>query len=175
MVPGVKPLICDSPGCIFRYQEIGVGMSVIAEIKRDPAVADLSVSVFSAPIGTPFLTPAPPSYDQAQAQQLLQKLPSMAELVSKYKDDSALSDVISPPGLRLLRWILCSNRSHLMSLPADKRLPQFPSQHQFMAILPSPEKDRFSMLSRLVSEVCICGMARDQTDGTQLSAMALKM
>jgi hypothetical protein len=141
MAPGVKPLICDDPRCIFRYQEIGVGMSVVAEIKRDPTVADLLVSVFSAAIGTDFLTPSRPNYDQAQALEILQKLPAMAELMAKCKDDSALSDIISPPGLWLLRWVLCSNQSHLISLPPEKRLPQCPFQHQFMAILSSPEKE----------------------------------
>jgi hypothetical protein len=59
MAPGVKPLTCSAPMCDFRYEDIGVGMSVTAEIKRDPAVADLLVSVFSAAVGANFLTPCP--------------------------------------------------------------------------------------------------------------------
>jgi poly [ADP-ribose] polymerase 6/8 len=154
MAPGVKPLICSAPLCNFQYEEIGVGMSVIAEIKRDPAVADLLVSVFSAAVGTQFLTPAPPNYNQAEAEQILANLPAMTELVSKYQDDKALSATISPAGVRLLRWILCSNRSHLMSLPPAQRLAQFPSQHQFMAILSSPEKeDVFNALKARVGSM----------------------
>jgi poly [ADP-ribose] polymerase 6/8 len=85
---GVKPLICDRQLCNFQWNEIGVGMSVIGEIKRDPIVADLLLSVFSAAVRTNFLIPAPPNFNPTEVQQLLKTIPSMNELISQCENDS---------------------------------------------------------------------------------------
>jgi hypothetical protein len=116
-------------------------MSVIQEIRRDPLVADLLLSVFSSAVGSTFLSPEPPDYNQASVLQLLPQIPAMADLIARCRTDHELAGVITPDGLRLLRWVLLSNRTHLISLPASLQLKDFPCTHQFMALLSSPETE----------------------------------
>lgn len=42
---GIKPTICSAPICIFRYEELGLGLELSAEIQRDPDMIDLLISL----------------------------------------------------------------------------------------------------------------------------------
>jgi poly [ADP-ribose] polymerase 6/8 len=142
MPPGVKPSVCPKAFCAFQASQIGVGISIVQEIARDPLVADLVVSIFSAAVGTTFLTPAPPDISQQEIVEILHTLPAMSEIATRCRSDQDLLGLVGRgKAVELLRWIILSNRSHLISLPPDLRLPEFPCQQQFMALLASPEAE----------------------------------
>jgi hypothetical protein len=103
--------------------------------------ADLVLSIFSAALETDYLTPAPPDITQHDALAIVQALPSMTELLKKTRDDRDIAKLIKPQGLALLRWVLLSNRSHLIFLPEDMALPEFKGSKQFMTLLSSPEAE----------------------------------
>jgi poly [ADP-ribose] polymerase 6/8 len=140
--PGLKPSVCAKQLCQFQFTTIGVGNSVIQEIRQDPLVADLMVSIFSAAIRTQYLTPAPPGLQVDEMIQIVERLPPTIVMARKYENDRALSSAIGPPALQLLRWILLSSRSHLISLPQTLRLAEFGSARQFMTLISSPEAER---------------------------------
>jgi poly [ADP-ribose] polymerase 6/8 len=147
LAPGVKPSVCARPLCNFQLTQIGVGNNVYQEIERDPMAADLVLSIFSAALETDYLTPGPPDIPIHECLRVVQTLPSMEDLVRHARNDQDLSKVISPTGLALLRWVLLSNRAHLIYLPAEMQLPDFPRSRQFMTLLSSPEaEDVFNKL-----------------------------
>jgi poly [ADP-ribose] polymerase 6/8 len=101
--------------------------------------ADLLVSIFSSAISTEFFTPKPPGVDPKEAFAIMQNLPSMEEILQLAHNDHELSAVISPEAFALLRWILLSNRSHLIHLPAEMQFKDLNPSVQFMTLLSAPE------------------------------------
>jgi hypothetical protein len=65
------------------------------------------MSFFSGGLGK-FLNPQPPDYNQASVLQLLPRIPAMGDLVAQCNTDQELSGVVTPDGLRFLRWVLPS-------------------------------------------------------------------
>ena len=61
--------------------------------------------------------------------------------MKEYTSDSQLSQAISPSAFNLLRWILLSNRSQLISLPKQYELPEFAGTFQFMTLISTPESE----------------------------------
>jgi poly [ADP-ribose] polymerase 6/8 len=139
--PGVKPSTCDSELCRVQMSGIGIGNSVVQEIRRDPLAADLVLSIFAAAVGSPYLKPAPPGFENRRITEILKLIPSMTEIVSGAQSDSDLRAIIGEEALSLLRWVLLSNRSHMIHLGGGIRLAEFPGVHQFMALLSSPESE----------------------------------
>lgn len=119
-VSGFKPSVCDTPLCLFGLQHLGNGASVTQEIRRDPDSADLVISLFSAALDTQYLIPKPPESLLPCAMSLLKKLPHVSDIM-KYPSDLQFSKLFSENEFNLLRWILFSNRSHLISLPCTLR------------------------------------------------------
>jgi len=146
MPAGLKPSVCSGRMCNFQLAEIGVGNSVVEEVKRDPSVADLFVSVFAAASRGRFLHPAPPMRHDAA---VVRAIPPMAALAGQFRNDAELQVAIGDDAIALLRWILLSNRSHLISLSGDLEIPEFNSCRQFMTLISSPESEEvFNELKR---------------------------
>ena len=139
--PGLKPSVCNKELCNFRFSQIGIGTSVIQEIKRDPMVADLLFSMFSAAFKTEFLNPAPPGFTIKQMEKVFGAMPQMSQLAISCQNDRELTLLIGAENVQLLRWVLLSNRSHLIYLPPELQLPEFRSSKQFMALISSPEAE----------------------------------
>ena len=139
MDPGLKPSVCSNYLCNFRFNQIGLGSSVVQEIQRDPLAADLMVSLFSSAMNTEYLMPAPP--ENLDYRVLVQKFLSMNRM-KDYQTDSQLAQEITAPAFELLRWILLSNRSQLISLPKKYKLTQFPGTYQFMTLISTPEAEK---------------------------------
>jgi poly [ADP-ribose] polymerase 6/8 len=149
LAPGLKPSVCNGTLCNFQLTGIGIGNSVFQEIQRDPSSADLVLSIFSAAIDTEFLNPAPPAElgSASAILAILENLPSMNDILMRANDDRQLLTLVGQDGLALLRWVLLSNRSHLISMPNAMRFKEFDSSRQFMTLLSSPEsEDAFSRL-----------------------------
>ena len=138
--PGVRPSVCDNTLCNFQFSQLGIGNSVSQEIKNDPDVADLVISLFAAALDTPFLTPAPPGLDVTNMRALIDYLPPVSQMATA-ANDAKLRDQIGDSSFELLRWILLSNRSHLIRLPSHMQLG--PSRTwQFMTLISAPEAER---------------------------------
>jgi poly [ADP-ribose] polymerase 6/8 len=139
--PGANPPVCGNTNCQSLLTQIGIGAFIAQEIKRDPMAADFAFSIFSAAIGTNFLNPAPPDFTPQRMLELVAAMPAMSEIVQKCQTDQQLVQLIGADGYRLLRWVLLSNQSHLISLPDALRLQEFPCQCQFMTLLSSPSAE----------------------------------
>ena len=142
LTPGIKLSVCTNKLCNFQMAEIGVGVTVCQEIKRDPDVADLVFSMFTATYGSPFMTPAPPfEYSQDVFEDIFLHLPPMRKIADECNNDQEVASKIGKEALCILRWVLFSNRSHLISLPPSMRLQKFTTPHQFITLMASPERE----------------------------------
>ncbi|KAH0790022.1 UBA/TS-N domain containing protein [Histomonas meleagridis] len=137
---GLKPAACNNDLCKFQFSTIGIGVSVVSELKRDPRAADLLISIFSAAFDTQFCTPAPDDFTTQEIRTILNSLPPCQEMAT-FQTDQALASLISLRGLQLVRWILLSCRSHLISLPPEMEIPMFKGSQQFMTLVSSPEAE----------------------------------
>ena len=139
--PGIKPSVCSKPLCNFQLSQLGVGSSVWQEIQRDPDVADIVFSMFSGAYGTKYCTPEPPmDLKDVDMNGLFASMPRMRDIVAQCHNDQEIGQMIGKEALELLRWVLLSNRSHLVSVPPSLRLPNFDAP-QFMTLMDSPEKE----------------------------------
>jgi hypothetical protein len=138
MPAGLKPWVCSKELCIYQHSRLGVGNSVSQEIQRDPMVADLLVSVFGAACAGPYLADIPESLKKMDAKQILGQLPPMEVIAKRVTNDQDLTALIGPAAVQLLRWVLMSNRNHLISL----KNPTIPgAKFQFLTLLASPESE----------------------------------
>jgi len=147
--PGVKPTACSKELCQFSLSRIGVGNKVYQELERDPKAADLLIVVFSTAIDTSFLEPAPKDFSKAQMKSIINTLPSINEMITRCHNDMELNELIGNNAMSLLRWILLSNPSQLISLDKTQALNDFATSHQFLTLLSSPTKeDQFRKLKQ---------------------------
>ena len=142
LTPGLKPCICDSNFCIFQFSQIGVGASILNEISRDVFAADLLFSIFSAAIFSNYFNPAPPLSDLNKLKTIAHNLPSML-LLSRCENEQMLKKTIGDEdSYEVLRWVLFSNRSHLITLKDNFKLNQFDTDFQFLSLISTPEAER---------------------------------
>ena len=142
LTPGVKPSVCDQELCRVRMTQFRGVSSVMQEIKRDPLAADLVVSMYSAAaLSQKWLNPQPPRVLMGYTTELMQNLPDMNTLVRQCRNDADLERIIGRGSCDLLRWILLSNRSHLIALPPELCMQQFNGCHQFMTLISTPEAE----------------------------------
>ncbi|OHT03321.1 hypothetical protein TRFO_29297 [Tritrichomonas foetus] len=140
---GIKPQVCDNKLCYVSSNEIGVGTSVTQEIKRDPLAADFIISVFSGSFkNSKYTNPAPPDEIMRNARNILSNnMPSMKDIVQNCTTDKDISKFYGKDVLDLLRWILLSNRSQVISLTKEMRIKDIPTKYQFMTLIASPEAE----------------------------------
>src|SRR5690606_25833101 len=46
----LKPVVCDNQLCVYRHEELGLGISVLDELLDQPEVVDLMISFVAAAI-----------------------------------------------------------------------------------------------------------------------------
>lgn len=141
LAPGVKPYVCTKPLCSLRLSEMGCLYSVTQEIRRDHQAADLIFSMFATASSGSWLDPHPPDELMLSIPSVIRNLPPMRDLAN-CANDIELQKVIGKEAMDLLRWVLLSNRSHLITIPEQFRLPQFASAMQFMTFISTPEAER---------------------------------
>lgn len=156
LAKGVKVSVCSKEFCNFQLAEIGVGNSVLQEIARDPEVADLVFSMFSATFQSKYCTPAPPKGMKIDIARVFQTLPAMEQMATRCHKEKDLVKMIGIDAVKLLRWVLFSNRSHLIAIPPEMQLREFAGTRQFMALLGSPEAE--DVFNRLKSRYGSCYM-----------------
>lgn len=155
--PGIKPASCEKESCKFVFGEMGIGISVIQEIKRDIFVSDLLYTSFMSALETDFLTPAPPNFNVAKFKKLIKRIPPIMKIIT-FQDDLALCDAIGQEAFHLLRWIILSNRSQLFYLPPKIQLPMLSSNgcFQFMALISSPDQEEiFQQLKKKYTSIFV--------------------
>jgi hypothetical protein len=137
----LRPSLCNKAICFFGATEIGLCSSVVTEIKRDPVVADFLVSLASAAFGTKWFNPPLPPQLEPQASSFFQKCPAMSHL-EQFNSDAAIRDAIGKEHYEILRFILLSNRSTIVQLPAQLKMGECgESAEQLLCINAIPEME----------------------------------
>ena len=145
---GIRPQICDKKLCNVSFNEIGVGTSVLQEIKRDPLAADFIISIFTGSfVNRKYMDPEPPEDIKESMEGVVQTLPSMQNIITQCENDTDISKLYGPKSLAFLRWVLLSNRSQVISLTGNQRIPEIPTNYQFMTLISSPETE-YEFLSK---------------------------
>eukprot|EP01128_Nolandella_sp_AFSM9_P012155 TRINITY_DN9006_c0_g1_i1.p1 TRINITY_DN9006_c0_g1~~TRINITY_DN9006_c0_g1_i1.p1 ORF type:complete len:621 (-),score=141.58 TRINITY_DN9006_c0_g1_i1:352-2187(-) len=165
-LPLLKPVACSQPLCNFQQIDLGLGVSLDAELRHRPSVVDLLISLtYAATSRGDRLVPFPvleaskfdkksftstkikiEDGDMAAVRKLLDKCPAVKKL-SVWANKNTLRDecdTISILLYPLLRWIVATNKSHLKTL--QQNLPITP-KHQFVLKSTPPEKEmKFQVL-----------------------------
>ncbi|OHT03424.1 UBA/TS-N domain containing protein [Tritrichomonas foetus] len=131
----IKPSVCDSKLCSFRFDEIGIGTSVAQEIKRDPLAADLLISIFASCTDERYMNPKPHESLMRNSAVIFDNLPSMTEILNTCNNDTDICKKYGHDTLELLRWIILSNKSQIISLPPQLRINEVSSPFQFMTLI----------------------------------------
>ncbi|KAJ6226750.1 poly adp-ribose polymerase family [Anaeramoeba flamelloides] len=153
---GLKPTCCDEPACIFRHQEMGLGVNVSAEIAKTPDLVDFLISTaFSAASSNRrenIFNPFPPEYmkqggkvkDFDRIQKALNSLPSVDEMAMFKRNEKKLRKELeskNKDSYRLLRWLLTTNRSHLIKIPKQYQINEFGTDFQWILLSAHPKKE----------------------------------
>ena len=163
---GIKPVVCPSELCIMSYEELGVGLDVAGEIKRDPSLADLLISLLYASAhggrielmfpeqvraGNESFMSGDGVKDVPKLQRVISLLPSV-NLMIEWTDAGIFRghmdqlDVLCYP---LLRWMFSSNRSHLRCLKDHEKITGLTCDFQFVLLTGPVEKElEFQSLKR---------------------------
>ena len=156
----LKPAVCIRPLCLFAFQALGVMADATEDISTGPDVVDLLITMAKAAcksdrrsiIFNPFpavvdpmnsqhlaLNPAEKNFDRcAQALSALdmhELCPYNGADLKKFLDNK---DTLAYP---LLQWLMVSNRSHIVKLPANRRLSFMNTPHQFLLMSSPPAKE----------------------------------
>lgn len=137
----IKPTACNKALCKFQLGRLGIGSSVVQEIRRDPVAADFIFSAFACACGSQYLNPAPPKDIAKACRSLSSQLPPMREIADSYTDDIDLGSVLGKDALEALRWIICTVDAQFISLPRELHLKEIPAQIQLMSIMASPAQE----------------------------------
>jgi len=163
----LKPSICDSPLCLYSYDQYGLGVDVAAIIKSKGQVVDLLISSTKAAAMGDIkrFNPFPNAIevrqvvggkevihtfknssgkpDKTKVGNVLEKIPSIADL-QKFPDSPTIKeyldgiDILCYP---LLRWCLTSNRAHMSSLKPSDRITQIGTTIQLLLLSCPPKKE----------------------------------
>lgn len=140
-ISGLKASICSRPMCQFSFVQLGVGANIVAEIRRDPLVADFLISMASACYNTEYLNPAPDESLITLLPDFFKKLPSV-DVLARFENDRDLNQIIGEHFYLILRFIILSNRFHFITLPEKLKFSQCAnSTTQFLALQATPEKE----------------------------------
>lgn len=169
---GLRPGICSSAICSMSYEEMGVGIDVAAEIRRDPAVMDLLVTaLYSAAHGGRIELAFPDlvfemddddaekgrakeqAKDVRELQHVLRVCPAIDQLIAMSNDFSCRDeefpttfrqklDSLHPKLYPLLQWLITSTRAHIRPLRTGEILSTIDTTHQFVLLTAPIEKER---------------------------------
>ena len=142
----LKPCCCNKETCKHSYHKLGVGVSVVSEIKRDPLAADFLISLAScayyAPPQPPVFDPSPENDNINFKPEFFDKLPPMKSIVNRCNNDTDLIELIKIDLFKVLRFFILSNKAQLITL-SDKLKVKIKNFNgvQFLATYVSPESE----------------------------------
>lgn len=172
---GLRPDVCSKTLCVMSYETFGLGFSLSQELKDNADVCDLLISLMISSINANrllFVTPegvqlkqqdgtvlsfldAQGNLDPQQVLKVLQLLPSVDELVTmaaNYEMRGYL-DNLHPLLAPLVRWIITSNRAHIRKLLPEEEIKGMNTNHQFVLLSATPEKEAEFKLLRVKAEL----------------------
>ncbi|BFY98853.1 hypothetical protein BsWGS_01892 [Bradybaena similaris] len=158
----LKPVICSNPLCTFAYNTLGVMAGAADSIISEPQVVQLLIYLTKAAarsrrreeIFSPYPTIVHPTYANVLAiepekkdfkllNKILDKIPNVPEIL---KNDEKQMKIILQAKHELceplLRWIISSNRAHIVKLPDNKQLSFMGTHLQFLMRNSPPLQDR---------------------------------
>lgn len=140
---GLRPSICFGEKCLYSYAEVGVGTTVVREIRRDPFVADLLLSLFVASFSSNYWKPAPPFVTAGNLYEISKEISALRSMqdLSNAQNDKDLKEQIGERQMALLQWLLLTNRSHFFHLPKELEYSQLNCAGQFLTMISSPEAE----------------------------------
>jgi hypothetical protein len=119
--------LCNDHVCFFGATELGLCAQVNGEIRRGPLVADILVSLASSALGTKWYRPPLPESLRPHAKAFFAKLPAI-RVLTKFTTDAELKRSLGEVNSEILRFILMSNRCHLLERPPDLKMKQFANE-----------------------------------------------
>ncbi|EJU01762.1 hypothetical protein DACRYDRAFT_15785 [Dacryopinax primogenitus] len=135
--PGLKPTICDAKLCSYQLDKLGIGAGLNL-IDTDAVALSSGLTAASSGARLQFALPNVPSEHGTDLEiapprivKALALTPVLAELP---KDDDARSKIlkeIDPLLEPIIRWILATNRAHVVSLRKWELFQQMKTPHQF--------------------------------------------
>ncbi|XP_051916359.1 protein mono-ADP-ribosyltransferase PARP6-like isoform X2 [Hippocampus zosterae] len=168
--PMLKPAVCTRELCVFSFHTMGAMSGATEEVATGAEVVDLLVAMCRSALQSSrksiIFEPYPSVVDPKNPKMLafspkrksyerLEKALDSVLLVrsmtqGSYSDIKKQMDKIDPLALPLLQWILSSNRSHIVKLPATRQLSFMHTPHQFLLISSPPTKEaRFQTARKL--------------------------
>ncbi|XP_019712600.1 poly [ADP-ribose] polymerase 6-like [Hippocampus comes] len=168
--PMLKPAVCTRELCVFSFHTMGAIAGATEEVATGAEVVDLLVAMCRSALQSSrksiIFEPYPSVVDPKNPKMLafspkrksyerLEKALDSVLLVrsmtqGSYSEIKKQMDKIDPLALPLLQWILSSNRSHIVKLPATRQLSFMHTPHQFLLISSPPTKEaRFQTARKL--------------------------
>lgn len=157
----LKPAVCSRELCVFAFQTLGVMSDAADDIATGAEVVDLLLAMTRAAskshrkstIFDPFPTVVDPrnpselafhprNKNFAEVEKVIDAFLTMEEMskitsssLKKHLDERNM--LIYP----LMQWIIASNRSHIVKLPAERQLEFMHTPYQFLLMSSPPAKE----------------------------------
>lgn len=161
---GLKPSVCDKELCVHCVEQYGLGMDMVAEVTKNQQVLDLLVTLTAAGTqlcitsgGVRDLSPFPEYITDGKdnnfqgkkheekakkVQEVLAKLPPIKEIAKKKDEMKKFLDEKNSLAYPLFRWIITSNRTHLMPVPEKLRIKELDKEIlQYVMLSSNPERE----------------------------------
>jgi len=161
---GVKPIVCRSEACVWKYEEMGLGINVENEVNNNPHVVDILVSLaYSAASSsnqwdrrdqvweafpTDFIEKLSGKRNYDTLLQVLNLIPPVREMAQSSNLSKMLAERCKQKGLdqhmayRLLRFILATNRTHLIQLKEHQLIKEMQTPYQYKLMSSTPEHEK---------------------------------
>eukprot|EP00771_Trimastix_marina_P000825 gnl/Trimastix_PCT/1858.p1 GENE.gnl/Trimastix_PCT/1858~~gnl/Trimastix_PCT/1858.p1 ORF type:complete len:620 (-),score=231.32 gnl/Trimastix_PCT/1858:389-2248(-) len=150
---GLRPAVCDNQLCVFQHLELGLAADLASSIEHEPLIVDMVISLCcAAATNSKRLDPFPTGIcDTAeQIRLVLNAVPSIDQLARAVAQHANIKDFMQQTiasgmgdkAYNLLRWLIGSNRSHLLPIPEHLQFAKMRTPHQFILLSSPPEKER---------------------------------
>ncbi|XP_063433474.1 protein mono-ADP-ribosyltransferase PARP6-like [Mytilus trossulus] len=157
----LKPAVCSRELCIFAFQTLGVMSDAAEDIATGAEVVDLLLTMTKAAskhnrrniIFDPYPTVVDPSdpnelalnpkhKDYDAVEKILKNVMSMEQMTALTSSDIKKTlDSKNKLCYPLLQWIITSNRSHIVKLTPEKRIPFMKTPFQYLLLSSPPAKE----------------------------------
>ncbi|CAC5414246.1 PARP6_8 [Mytilus coruscus] len=157
----LKPAVCSRELCIFAFQTLGVMSDAAEDIATGAEVVDLLLTMTKAAskhgrrniIFDPYPTVVDPSdpnelalnpksKDYDAVDKILKQIMSMEQMTALSSSDIKKTlDSKNKLCYPLLQWIITSNRSHIVKLTPEKRIPFMKTPFQYLLHSSPPAKE----------------------------------
>eukprot|EP00027_Filamoeba_sp_ATCC50430_P008536 CAMPEP_0168541892 /NCGR_PEP_ID=MMETSP0413-20121227/1057_1 /TAXON_ID=136452 /ORGANISM="Filamoeba nolandi, Strain NC-AS-23-1" /LENGTH=414 /DNA_ID=CAMNT_0008571733 /DNA_START=136 /DNA_END=1380 /DNA_ORIENTATION=- len=157
---GIKPTVCRRKECIWKYEEMGLGIALETELKTNYHVVDLLISMAISAANAQdrrdsiwedfpgdFIDYGTRNYTKLLG--VLNSLPSVAEMAYSNNLRQLLATTCKHAGYhddqlsyRLLRFLLGSNNTHLVRLGADEQIEEMGTPFQYKILCSTPEHEK---------------------------------